>query len=194
MSHSHSLDFLHSFNWQERIRNKVILDSGCGDGFVADLFSKNKAKSVYAYDIELRDNPIYKSITTRKPALNRAYDVVWTSHVIEHVEHPMFYLKELKVYLKAAGELWLSCPNMADGCVYSPGHLHNFVVPNLVNHLMHTGYDTKNMSWWHHKGQLRIIIKATGTSTWPEPCQMNLDKNGRINPKNLPIQWNWPKN
>ena len=94
-------------------KNSLVLDVGCGDGVLANLIS-NKVKSVTAIDNDeyhIRQNES-KFINTKN--LNfikddvfnfininkKKYDLILCSHIIEHMEYPQDFLKNIKFFCK----------------------------------------------------------------------------------------------
>jgi predicted SAM-dependent methyltransferase len=69
----------------------------------------------------------------RLPWPDEAFRLIVSQHVIEHLElmtELIPLLRELRRVLQVAGELWLSCPDMAKVCrLYVDGRL-----PQLLNH------------------------------------------------------------
>lgn len=94
------LFFLNNINPEDR-----VLDIGCGNGELAFDVSK-KAKSVMAVDIDPKrieatkkykgDNITYRLADATKDFGNEKFDVVILSNVLEHIEHRVEFLKNIK--------------------------------------------------------------------------------------------------
>ena len=93
-------------------KNSLILDVGCGDGVLANLISK-KVKSVTAIDIDkIHINQNKKNFSNVKNldfinddvfnfiSINKKYDLILCSHIIEHMDNPKKFLKNIKIYSK----------------------------------------------------------------------------------------------
>lgn len=95
-------------------RGARALDVGCRDGYYSEIL-KQRGYSVESVDIE----PKYAYATVldangRLPWKNKAFDLVWCSEVIEHLESPEFSLSEFRRVLKPGGTLIITTPN--SGC------------------------------------------------------------------------------
>lgn len=100
------------------VKNKEILDYGCGSGYGAQMLSKY-AQSVTATDIDKEavdyareryysDNIDFKHISELP---DKKFDVITSFQVIEHVSNDMEYIRKLKSKLKPNGVLLISTPN-----------------------------------------------------------------------------------
>jgi len=101
--------------------NTTILDIGCNTGILGKiLFRKNildgidinpkalsKAKKYYRhlYHLDLSDSKL--------PVLNRKYDYIVFSDILEHLPRPDILLKNTKKYLNKDGIIICSLPNIA---------------------------------------------------------------------------------
>jgi 2-polyprenyl-3-methyl-5-hydroxy-6-metoxy-1,4-benzoquinol methylase len=102
-------------------KGKVIADIGCGAGSFLDLV-KGSAKEVLAiepnqeYQKELQKKK-YRSFSYCVEALPRwkgKVDIVTSFCVLEHVEDPVRFFKEIRDLLKPDGFLLMSTPNRDD--------------------------------------------------------------------------------
>lgn len=114
----------------------TLLDVGAGDGTLAERLS-GEGFDVRAIDLITRDfRP--KNIEVSSADLNRGipfrdgqFTAVVTTEVIEHVENPWFFVRELYRITRPGGVVVLSTPNLAN--VYTrawyvlTGRLYNFL-------------------------------------------------------------------
>jgi ubiquinone/menaquinone biosynthesis C-methylase UbiE len=124
------------------VRNKVVLDVGCGWGYGTEFLIKKGAQQVIGVDVD--DNVIHQCLKLRKTevglqfyvmsatALNfmdNTFDVVTAFEVIEHLdsESQKKFLNQVVRVLKKKGILLLSTPNKTR---WSP----NLKRPVLLDH------------------------------------------------------------
>lgn len=100
-----------------------LLDVGCGEGFVLDFFKKKKW-SVQGIDYsdaglkkhnphcerEIQTGNIVDSLQTMIID-KQSFDVIWLSHVLEHVRNPLALLKKLAKVAPKTGILVCIVPN-----------------------------------------------------------------------------------
>lgn len=197
IQHNHTDVFLDSFDSKKKIKRAIIVDSGCGDSYATKRLAADGARYINAYDpgiiganhLEMHKSGCKISYTSRLEEL--AYDIVWSHHVVEHIQNPIAYLKHFGSYMKSDGELWLGCPNTADNPIFSYGHLSNFTISNLVLCLQCAGFDVKNIKWLINSGQIRIRIRRGACRTLPKPFDEMLEGQQHFNVNELPAVWRW---
>ncbi|KKL88322.1 hypothetical protein LCGC14_1925850, partial [marine sediment metagenome] len=104
-------------------KDKTIMDYGCGPGYGSEILSRY-AKKVVGVDIRTKainysrrtyqqSNLSFQVISPSKPLpfKDDYFDVIISSHVIEHIPNVHKYLGELKRILKINGKLIISTPN-----------------------------------------------------------------------------------
>ena len=188
--------FLKSFPAHQQIKDKKILDVGCGDAYASSRFKLNGAGLVHAYDplkpqpelCEILDIPFYDRLTD----LSYGYDIVWMHHVLEHVSDYLQLLQIIHSLLNDSGKLWMAVPNMANHSVFSPGHINNFMAPQLVEVLRLAGFAVGDIAIWAHEGQLRVRVPKLGNHEYPIPMKRSLEETGRC-PSEILKMYNWQK-
>ncbi|MBU5688573.1 MAG: class I SAM-dependent methyltransferase [Candidatus Aenigmarchaeota archaeon] len=119
--------------YRKKIKNKLILDVGCGYG----IFSKNIsyfAKSVDAIDIDnkilknsiKRKNINYFNIDINEYNTKNKYDFITCFHVIEHIKDDKFAFKKMVSLTKDNGYIFISTPHKKS--IMS----HNFNIKNTL--------------------------------------------------------------
>ena len=150
-----------------------LLDVGCGEGWALQFF-KEKSWSVTGIDYssygcetfnpDCLDNLIVGNIYEQMNALKKRaekYDVIWLTHVLEHVLNPISLLQELKELLSDKGILLIQVPNDFSNLqihllknewidhpfwVAIPDHISYFNKESFMNLAEHTGWIVQTLS------------------------------------------------
>ena len=118
-------DALRRFDYfKKKIKNKKILDFGCGYGEFLEK-SKKVTKYVYGYENDIsRINTLKKkgkiNLVKDLSLYKNYFDYVFLFHVFEHLENPDEILKNLKRTLKKNGRIILEIPNSKDFLISLP--------------------------------------------------------------------------
>ena len=108
--------------WPLSVRNKHVLDVGCGSGHLLDALSgasKNQVGiepcSPYLTSIIEKGYEAYSSIQdcTNK-GREKYFDFGFSIQVIEHVLNPRLFLEDIRLLLKPGADLLISTPNRDD--------------------------------------------------------------------------------
>jgi SAM-dependent methyltransferase len=109
----HRLDYFSRIAYGNRLamlkragvrKHSSILDSGCGSGLYVQYLREKGYGNTVGWDPYLKEY-------ADTGQLSRQYDVVTSHDVIEHVESPAQYLRELVALVKPGGVLVLGTPN-----------------------------------------------------------------------------------
>lgn len=100
------------------VKNKKVLDFGCGSGYGTELLSEN-AESIIGVDISkeavnyAKKNYILPNLDfkTISELTDEKFDVITSFQVIEHVPNDIEYVTKLKKLLKPGGCLLISTPD-----------------------------------------------------------------------------------
>lgn len=121
-----------------------FLDLGCGHGFVSsaiddkqwnkyglEAYSKKAVQAAEKYISHVHFGPLQPDIYSEK-----FFDLILNYHVIEHVEDPIEFIKNIHKILKTHGHLVISTPNFDSGAarrfkdkyrmLHSPTHISLF--------------------------------------------------------------------
>ena len=99
------------------LKNKKVLDFGCGAGgfielasSISDAFGIEKNKIMTDY-IKSKNLKVYSDISEVE---NQKFDVITMFHVLEHIKNPQNILDELKNILNKNGKIIIEVPNTSD--------------------------------------------------------------------------------
>jgi SAM-dependent methyltransferase len=105
------------------VKDKTVLDAGCGSGYGTDFLASQGAKYALGIDISpeaiayaqahyQRDNLEYRVMDVTEPDLNdRSFDVIVAFELIEHLQNQERFLAEMARVLKNDGLFIISTPN-----------------------------------------------------------------------------------
>ena len=136
-----------------------VLDFGCGNGSVARQILKQvrtlKGLEVNPYTREMAKKQIgtevYASI--EEIPKSEVFDVIYTNHVLEHIENPIETLRQLSVHLRPGGRMIIVVPaeDFRSGSQKdwweedSDHHLHTWTQRLMANTLRHAGLSPTNV-------------------------------------------------
>jgi 2-polyprenyl-3-methyl-5-hydroxy-6-metoxy-1,4-benzoquinol methylase len=134
------------------VKNKILLDAGCGTGYADNVWVKAGAAHIDAFDISdeavsfASKNYKSKKISFKKRDLNSAvfkknyYDICVSIEVLEHVENFEFHLNQLYQSLKKNGLLFLSTPNADCTDGRNEFHVKEFTYKEMRDLLKKNGF------------------------------------------------------
>ncbi|GAI92798.1 unnamed protein product [marine sediment metagenome] len=110
--------------FQDRIKNKYVLELGAGAGSFL-YYSKKIAKEIHAVEpCESNRKYIKEQITSNSYEdinyliqENVKFDTIFLFHVFEHMTSPIGFLKKIKLLLKEDGCLIIEVPNADDALI-----------------------------------------------------------------------------
>lgn len=80
--------------------------------------------------------------------LDKQFDVIWMSHVLEHLTNPDIFLKKIKQNLRQGGVFFIEVPNcdnktLLDSTIKTEPHFFHFTKNSLINICRNTGFVIK---------------------------------------------------
>lgn len=99
-------------------KNQFLLDVGCGDGTGLKFIQDQGFNNIYGVDFnenklarakEKTNNILYSS-ATELPFNDNMFDIIWCSHVLEHIYNPFTALKEFSRVCKNGGYILIIIP------------------------------------------------------------------------------------
>ena len=152
-------DDLRRYKYMKKyIKNKSVLDFGCGIGTFIKLSNKITKES---HGLEINKNLLLKlknksKIFSNIDQINNKYDYITMFHVLEHIPNSIEVLKKLKKLLKPKGKLIIEIPHAKD-ILFNINEFKNFSLwsEHLVLHteksvekiLKYSGYKVINTKY-----------------------------------------------
>lgn len=145
--------------YKKIIKDKTILDFGCGQGDFLKFSLKYTRKS---YGVELHKKnrkdlneggiKVHKTINEFK---SKKFDVIFLNHVFEHLTSPIEIIKSIKEFMHKDSLLIIEVP-----------HANDFLIKKMNN------LDFKNFTFWsehiilHTKKSMKIIFESCNYSSY----------------------------
>jgi len=129
-----------------------IVDVGCGDGLFVEYF-RNKGIDIVGYDVVKRHKDSIIQDFSKEVKIPSTYDIVIVSEVMEHVENPYEFARNIERILKENGLFVLSYP----------------VMDNIVHKI-----------WFLLKGKIRRLKKETNKTFTTKETIKKLFKNFKV--------------
>jgi len=178
-------------SWQERglkfleymdCKGKTVLDVGCGTGWVSNLLREKGAQQVVAMDLSatrpvaLSEQITYvQTLEELKEPLPSSFDILWCHHMLEHLDNPIAFLTKLA---KVGKQLWIALPHAGAPYAFAKGHINNYNMPLLTEHLRRSGWDARNASYYTFpvRQLLWAVVDVGGDGTYPKPMdELNVE-------------------
>jgi 2-polyprenyl-3-methyl-5-hydroxy-6-metoxy-1,4-benzoquinol methylase len=151
-------------------KNSEVLEFGAGIGTLAKIWQTTKRIKPECLEI---DTSLIKILLDRGficyknlEEINKIYDIVYTSNVLEHIEDDVFVLKKLNTLIKANGFLAIYVP--AFMCLYgqmdsSIGHYRRYEKNEIVKKLLEANFLIKECYYVDSIGFLAMLfVKIKG--------------------------------
>ena len=155
------------FNNLEKDNIKSVFEIGCGYGGILDYF---REKNIKVAGSEKDQNVISfvkeKQLDIRNGELevfdnNEKCDLIILSHILEHINDPKKFLKEIEKILKPKGFIYIEVPGIENPKIikrnYSiqVGHLYYFTKATLSNL-----FDNKKYNLVHSNDVIQMLVKS----------------------------------
>jgi len=136
------------------LKGKTLFEIGPGEGFILELFEKNNydvfgieasKENLDIIDRKLRNGKIQTGFAEDIFKINKKFDVIILSHVLEHLVNCREVLLNIKNLLTDDGIFFIEVPNcknfeMLEHSIYTQPHLHHFTKLSLELLLKDLGF------------------------------------------------------
>ena len=159
-------------------KGSKFLDVGCGAGYSMKSAKEDCACHVFGIDPEpnlhgvgrigsnysFEMEKITKAVSESIPFENETFDVVYTSHVLEHVSNETLSLEEMKRVLKANGVLIIGVPTATMALINWFSNLLFLTHYKIFALTFEKVFNTEKYRWWElfippsHSHSNRTII------------------------------------
>ena len=101
----------------QQMSPKVLLDVGCGNGFLLNQIAERIDADLYGTDVYAQESEMWTyrraDLTKGLPFEDDMFDLVVFGEVIEHVPDPDYLLEQIWRVLKPGGKVIVTTPNLA---------------------------------------------------------------------------------
>jgi ubiquinone/menaquinone biosynthesis C-methylase UbiE len=111
-------------------KNIKILNAGCGSNWIKKFIPKTY--EITGLDKNNPNADIDADLGKKLPIKNEQYDLIICTSVIEHIQNPLFTLKEFNRILKKNGILYVTAPSPTDPSTWDdPYHYRPYTLNSL---------------------------------------------------------------
>lgn len=145
---------------------ETVLDIGSGAGAHSYILHNHK-KKVTALDFGTSiyskkkgsnyKNIEYLQIDFYEYKVNKKFDCIWASHVLEHQENPGLFIKKCMELAREDGIIAITVPPMSERVV--GGHLTNWNPGILIYNLVVNGLDCSDAAILSYGYNISVIVK-----------------------------------
>lgn len=156
------------------LKGRTVIDIGCGDGHMLDLLSRHGAAEAVGFD------PSMEGVTSpfteregveivpeyfRSEQLDRPFDAIVCRHVLEHLDEPLAFLKDIRaaigdrdvpVYIEVPNARWMLDASSMWDVIYE--HVGYWTEPSLVTLFRRAGFEPTQVREGY--GQQFLMIEA----------------------------------
>jgi SAM-dependent methyltransferase len=152
-------------------RLRRVMDVGAGDGVEIEIF---KFLGADVFSVNADTAPAFKATFVGDYIdchHERSFDIIWCSHVLEHIRNPGLFLDKIFDELEIGGFLAISVPysefNSGQDS-FTFGHHNRYNVLLLMYALICAGFDCREASVRVYNGQISAVVKKIGNSITPK--------------------------
>jgi len=161
--------------WPNTLRNKSMLDVGCGIGSLLDMTRNISGSQIgvepcvpYLESLTTRGYQVFSSLNDASETCKSTIDWAFSVQVIEHVDNPREFLQEILCLLKPGGKALISTPNRNDILMsllndeftpffYRAAHRWYFDEKSLSKCAELAGFEVNNVHFIHRYGMANTL-------------------------------------
>lgn len=169
------------FKFEKHIQDEdVVLDFGCGGGFLLNNINCRRK-------IGVEVNPDARKYAEKKGiecfasiegVRDESVDIIISNHALEHVDNPVFYVKQFGRVLKSGGKVVICVPHEVNKRVNKEDihmHMYTWSPQNLYNLFKVCGFNVQSckrltFAWMKH---FITIQKIVGWKAFGVLCRIN---------------------
>jgi len=158
----------------------AVLDFGCGGGFLLEMITAKKK-------IGVEVNPVAQTEASRRGLTvcdsmadveSASIDIIISNHALEHVEDPMFIIREFRRALKPGGLAVIVTPYDRPSYAFDINdrdfHLFGWSPSNLGNLVRNAGFDVLDARELKHAWppKWNLILEHFGSAVFHAICRI----------------------
>ena len=143
-------------------KESKILEFGCGMGQNISLLPNAVGYDISKYSLAFCKSKGIAVVENLSKVKNESFDMVFSSHVLEHVDNPLEVIKQMKQKLKRGGKFILVLP--VDRQRYPPNfklevsqHLYAWTFSSINNLLMKNGFKIESNKFLRGEGYMKLL-------------------------------------
>jgi 2-polyprenyl-3-methyl-5-hydroxy-6-metoxy-1,4-benzoquinol methylase len=139
------------------LRNKSIMDVGCGAGSLLDMLRGISSSqigieptTIFRDALNKKNYNIYSSLSEAVKYKQNSIDYAFSIQVIEHVKNPKEFLEEIKDLIRPGGKLLISTPNRND------------ILMTLLKEKFYPFFYRSQHRWYFNEDSLKRCAQISG--------------------------------
>lgn len=170
----------------------TVADFGCGEAQTLKLLAQQQPHTLY-YGFDFNINACRAPIKGVQCDLNQlaqlstndygaGFNLITSSHVLEHVKQPLQFLQQLHRFLRTKGWLFIEVPDCGQpalNCTLEntnlvhAQHIHYFTADSLRQVIQQAGFDVIKLAQLRSGEIPRLLLLAQKTTVEPQPLQIS---------------------
>lgn len=147
---------------------RKVLDIGCSAGTLLQEFKRRKWQTfgvepnlIFAHYAKNNGIEVEVGFFNKKTFDNQKFDLITTSHVLEHIPDPIGFLELAKRKLKREGYIFVEIPDIYRPDVFGGAHFYVFSKNTLIRCLLNAGF--KVVEFDKVPRGIRMLASGDGT-------------------------------